>query len=478
MNEEELTGGSAVSQRHKSRTSSKQQDHTENINKSTQSITAVESNINKDESEKVSLDKREELQDPKDVQHKQFILKNEYTETPTELTARINSLPETYHKTLYLSLVEHLSKQQIATLLGVSLGTVKSQISRGRNLLRSIKQSPKENNIIDLQIERKRRPPNKATPSLDQVGSQILPEGEISLPDYLAPYQHHPESYNEHTVNIIDTGDSEAVKIYLQEISRIPTITHEREIELAQRIESGDQEARDQFILANLRLVVSIAKRYVRRGLPLIDLIQEGNIGLIQAIQRYDWRRGHHFSTYAIWWIRRAIIHAVTNQGRTIRLPIHVDTALRLIYLERQQLLEKLGREPTELELAEATGLGIIRIAELQATPETPVSLEVAAHENEEQRLGHMLIDTESPPPEESAIKHILRNEVQRMLETMLTPREQLILQMRFGFNANRTYTLEQIGQKLGLTRERVRQIEAGALAKLREPSVLERLQG
>jgi RNA polymerase primary sigma factor len=286
------------------------------------------------------------------------------------------------------------------------------------------------------------------------------------------------EDHDEHTLHESEAGESDAVMTYLREIGRVPMITHEREIELAQRIEAGDRDAMKQFILANLRLVVSIAKRYVGRGLTLLDLIQEGNIGLIRAVQRYDWRRGHRFSTHATWWIRQAISRAVADKGRTIRLPVYVNTALNRIRRERQRLLQELGREPTELELAEATGLDPIRMVELQSAPGAPVSLELPVGEDEEQELGDVLADTESASPEEIATTQTLKDEVQRVLESVLTPREQLVLQLRFGLGNSQAHPLEQVGRELGITRERVRQIEAGALAKLRQPPVLERLRG
>ncbi len=286
------------------------------------------------------------------------------------------------------------------------------------------------------------------------------------------------EDADENAVNTADAGESDAVMTYLREIGRVPMITHEREIELAQRIEMGDREAMKQFILANLRLVVSIAKRYVGRGLTLLDLIQEGNIGLIRAVQRYDWRRGHRFSTHATWWIRQAISRAVADKGRTIRLPVYVNTALNRIRRERQRLLQELGREPTEEELAEATGLDPIRMVELQAAPGAPVSLELPVGEDEEQELGDVLADTESASPEDIATTQTLKDEVQRVLEAVLTPRERLVLQLRFGLGNSQAHPLEQVGRELGITRERVRQIEAGALAKLRQPPVLERLRG
>ncbi len=286
------------------------------------------------------------------------------------------------------------------------------------------------------------------------------------------------EDQDENTQNATDAGESDAVMTYLREIGRVPMITHDREIDLAKRIENGDREARKQFVLANLRLVVSIAKRYVGRGLSLLDLIQEGNIGLIRAVQRYDWRRGHRFSTHATWWIRQAISRAVADKGRTIRLPVYVNTALNRIRRERQRLLQELGREPTELELAEATGLDPIRMVELQAAPGAPVSLELPVGEDEEQELGDVLADTESASPEDIATTQTLKDEVQRVLESVLTPREQLVLQLRFGLGNGQAHPLEQVGRELGITRERVRQIEAGALAKLRQPPVLDRLRG
>ena len=286
------------------------------------------------------------------------------------------------------------------------------------------------------------------------------------------------EEQDENAVNATDAGESDAVMTYLREIGRVPMITHDREIDLAKRIESGDRDARKQFVLANLRLVVSIAKRYVGRGLSLLDLIQEGNIGLIRAVQRYDWRRGHRFSTHATWWIRQAISRAVADKGRTIRLPVYVNTALNRIRRERQRLLQELGREPTEIELAEATGLDPIRMVELQSAPGAPVSLELPVGEDEEQELGDVLADTESASPEDIATTQTLKDEVQRVLESVLTPREQLVLQLRFGLGNGQAHPLEQVGRELGITRERVRQIEAGALAKLRQPPVLDRLRG
>jgi RNA polymerase primary sigma factor len=323
--------------------------------------------------------------------------------------------------------------------------------------------------------------PLPATPAMETPSILTLPAmgvEDITPTRRVSMRRRRSEDQEEHPVNTADAGESDAVMTYLREIGRVPMITHEREIELAQRIEAGDRVAMQQFILANLRLVVSIAKRYVGRGLTLLDLIQEGNIGLIRAVQRYDWRRGHRFSTHATWWIRQAISRAVADKGRTIRLPVYVNTALNRIRRERQRLLQELGREPTEEELAEATGLDPIRMVELQAAPGAPVSLELPVGEDEEQELGDVLADTESASPEDIATTQTLKDEVQRVLESVLTPRERLVLQLRFGLGNSQAHPLEQVGRELGITRERVRQIEAGALAKLRQPPVLERLRG
>jgi len=274
-----------------------------------------------------------------------------------------------------------------------------------------------------------------------------------------------------------EAAEVDAITAYLREIGRVPMLSHAQEIDLAKRIEAGDKEAVQQFVLANLRLVVSIAKRYVGRGLSLLDLIQEGNIGLMRAVQRYDWRRGHRFSTHATWWIRQAISRAVADKGRAIRLPVYVNTALNRVRRERQRLVQEMGREPTEQELAEALGMDVERLHELEAAPGTPISLELPVGEDEEQELGDVLADENSTSPEEIATTRTMKQEVQEVLEDVLTPRERLVLQLRFGLGNGHTFPLEQVGRQLGITRERVRQIEAGALAKLRHPKVLERLR-
>ncbi len=270
----------------------------------------------------------------------------------------------------------------------------------------------------------------------------------------------------------------DTITAYLREIGRVRMLTHQQEIDLAKRLESGDPSAMQEFVLANLRLVVSIAKRYVGRGLSLLDLIQEGNLGLMRAVQRYDWRRGNRFSTHATWWIRQAISRAVADKGRTIRLPVYVNTALNRIRRERQRLAQELGHEPTEEQLADALGMEVGRLHEFEAAPGSPLSLELPVSEDEEKELGDLLAD-EAAPPEEAAALHLMKEEVREVLEDVLTPREQIVLELRFGLGGSgQTYPLEQVGRQLGVTRERVRQIEAEALRKLRQPQVLERLRG
>lgn len=398
----------------------------------------------------------------------------------TGTTLTLNKLQEdTGQKTEELDIVEQLLAGDLdyTSVVDVDDGKVEDDLS-------TLETGPLDLETGALELDEMPDLHEDLTPLSDTTDLET--DTEIRLPAATAepaarrsaPRRRRSEDQEDEAVNAADAGESDAVMTYLREIGRVPMITHEREIELAKRIESGDRDAMKQFILANLRLVVSIAKRYVGRGLTLLDLIQEGNIGLIRAVQRYDWRRGHRFSTHATWWIRQAISRAVADKGRTIRLPVYVNTALNRIRRERQRLLQELGREPTELELAEATGLDPIRMVELQSAPGAPVSLELPVGEDEEQELGDVLADTESASPEDLATTQTLKDEVQRVLESVLTPREQLVLQLRFGLNNSQAHPLEQVGRELGITRERVRQIEAGALAKLRQPPVLERLRG
>lgn len=260
------------------------------------------------------------------------------------------------------------------------------------------------------------------------------------------------------------------VRMYLKEIGKVPLLTAEEEIELAKRMELGDQEAKKRLAEANLRLVVSIAKRYVGRGMLFLDLIQEGNLGLIKAVEKFDYRKGYKFSTYATWWIRQAIARAIADQARTIRIPVHmVETINKLIRVSRQ-LLQELGREPTPEEIAEEMDMPVERVREILKISQEPVSLETPIGEEEDSHLGDFIQDDNVPVPADAAAFTLLKEQLEEVLGT-LTEREQKVLTLRFGLEDGRARTLEEVGKEFNVTRERIRQIEAKALRKLRHPS-------
>ena len=260
------------------------------------------------------------------------------------------------------------------------------------------------------------------------------------------------------------------VRMYLKEIGKVSLLTADEEIELAKRMEQGDEEAKKRLAEANLRLVVSIAKRYVGRGMLFLDLIQEGNLGLIKAVEKFDYRKGYKFSTYATWWIRQAITRAIADQARTIRIPVHmVETINKLIRVSRQ-LLQELGREPTPEEIAEEMDMPVERVREILKISQEPVSLETPIGEEEDSHLGDFIQDDNVPVPAEAAAQTLLKEQLDEVLDT-LTEREQKVLRLRFGMNDGRARTLEEVGKEFDVTRERIRQIEAKALRKLRHPS-------
>jgi RNA polymerase primary sigma factor len=266
------------------------------------------------------------------------------------------------------------------------------------------------------------------------------------------------------------------VRMYLKEIGRVPLLTAAEEVELAKRIEQGDEEAKKRLAEANLRLVVSIAKRYVGRGMLFLDLIQEGNLGLIKAVEKFDYRKGYKFSTYATWWIRQAITRAIADQARTIRIPVHmVETINKLIRVQRQ-LLQELGREPTPEEIAQRMGITVERVREIQKVAQEPVSLETPIGEEEDSHLGDFIEDEDAPAPAEAAGYQLLKEQLEEVLDT-LTNREEKVLRLRFGLSDGRARTLEEVGQVFGVTRERIRQIEAKALRKLRHPTRSKKLR-
>jgi len=271
-------------------------------------------------------------------------------------------------------------------------------------------------------------------------------------------------------------GLDDPVRMYLKEIGRVPLLTAEEEVELAKRIEAGDEEARRKLAEANLRLVVSIAKRYVGRGMLFLDLIQEGNLGLLKAVEKFDYTKGFKFSTYATWWIRQAITRAIADQARTIRIPVHmVETINKLIRVSRQ-LLQELGREPTPAEIAERMGMTEERVREIMKIAQEPVSLETPIGEEEDSHLGDFIEDQDAQAPADAASFMMLKEQLEDVLDS-LTPREEKVLRLRFGLDDGRARTLEEVGQEFGVTRERIRQIEAKALRKLRHPSRSKKLK-
>ena len=304
---------------------------------------------------------------------------------------------------------------------------------------------------------------------LDELYAALLDQG-VEITD-----QKESLIWNTDDEEKIDTSDDyikdiadDSVRLYLREIGKIPLLTGAQEVMLAKRIEQGDKAAKDAMAEANMRLVVSIAKKYIGRGLDLLDLIQEGNTGLLRAVEKFDYTKGYKFSTYATWWIRQAITRAIADQARTIRIPVHmVETINKLIRTQRR-LVQELGREPLPEEIAAEMEIDVEKVNHIIKIKQDIVSLEAPVGEEEDSKLGDFIPDEDSLTPEEAATHQLLKEHVNQVLE-LLTPREQKILRMRFGLIDGRSHTLEEVGQEFGVTRERIRQIEAKALAKLRK---------
>ena len=276
--------------------------------------------------------------------------------------------------------------------------------------------------------------------------------------------------------NVEGVSVDDPVRMYLREIGKIPLLTYDEELELAKRILEGDEEAAQKLAESNLRLVVSIAKKYVGRGMLFLDLIQEGNMGLIKAVEKFDYNKGFKFSTYATWWIRQAITRAIADQARTIRIPVHmVETINKLIRTSRH-LLQQLGREPTPEEIAKEMEISVEKVMEIQKIAQDPVSLETPIGEEDDSHLGDFIPDDDSPAPQDSAAYTLLREQLEEVMNT-LTPREAKVLKLRFGLEDGKARTLEEVGREFQVTRERIRQIEAKALRKLRHPSRSKKLR-
>ena len=320
---------------------------------------------------------------------------------------------------------------------------------------------------------------DKVFDAFEEMGVNILKEDEDDL---LEP---DPEDLNEveeikleeMDINNLDgINVDDPVRMYLREIGRIPLLSFEEELELAQRVLENDEEAKQKLAESNLRLVVSIAKKYVGRGMLFLDLIQEGNMGLIKAVEKFDYKKGYKFSTYATWWIRQAITRAIADQARTIRIPVHmVETINKLIRTSRH-LLQLLGREPTPEEIAKEMEISVEKVMEIQKIAQDPVSLETPIGEEDDSHLGDFIPDDESPAPHDSAAYTLLKEQLEEVMGT-LTPREAKVLKLRFGLEDGKARTLEEVGREFQVTRERIRQIEAKALRKLRHPSRSKRLK-
>lgn len=267
-----------------------------------------------------------------------------------------------------------------------------------------------------------------------------------------------------------DVGLDDPVKMYLKDIGQVPLLTTDEELELAQKMSEGQEAAKKRLSEANLRLVVSIAKRYVGRGMLFLDLIQEGNLGLMKAVEKFDYQKGFKFSTYATWWIRQSITRAIADQARTIRIPVHMVETINRLVREQRILLQELGREPTLEELAERMGVSIERVREIQKIAQDPVSLETPIGEEEDSHLGDFIEEDKTPTASDSVASTMLKEQIARVLDT-LTPREEKVLRLRYGIDDGRPRTLEEVGKEFNVTRERIRQIEAKALRKLRHPS-------
>lgn len=315
--------------------------------------------------------------------------------------------------------------------------------------------------------------------ALGESGVDIVDAPDVESP--VSPLEREDDVHDHHEVEIdlsVPEGIAidDPVRMYLKEIGRVPLLTAEEEIELAKGIERGNDEAKRRLTEANLRLVVSIAKRYVGRGMLLLDLIQEGNLGLLKAVEKFDYVKGFKFSTYATWWIRQAITRAIADQARTIRIPVHmVETINKLVRVQRQ-LLQELGREPSAEEIAEAMGQPVERVREIMKVAQEPVSLETPIGEEEDSHLGDFIEDEDALAPPDAASFTLLKEQLQEVLET-LADREAKVLRLRFGIDDGRARTLEEVGQEFGVTRERIRQIEAKALRKLRHPNRSKKLK-
>ena len=365
--------------------------------------------------------------------------------------------------------VIHLSKLNAEAMQARVNELIETGKAKGVLTYNEIIETLGETEIVSEQFD-------KILDALSAIGVEVVKDEPIEEPEP------EPDVLNNTPEEEIDISVPEGISIddpvrmYLKEIGKVPLLSAEEEIELAKRMEQGDVAAKKRLSEANLRLVVSIAKRYVGRGMLFLDLIQEGNMGLIKAVEKFDYRKGYKFSTYATWWIRQAITRAIADQARTIRIPVHmVETINKLIRVSRQ-LLQQYGREPQPEEIAAEMGISEDKVREIMKIAQEPVSLETPIGEEEDSHLGDFIPDDDAPAPAEAAARTLMKEQLLNALKT-LTPREEMVLKLRFGLEDGRARTLEEVGREFKVTRERIRQIEAKALRKLRHPSRSKKLK-
>ena len=330
------------------------------------------------------------------------------------------------------------------------------------------------NELVDINADEI----DKVFDEFEKMGIEVLKEDDVDEEPNMEDLEELEEVKLDdlNITNLDGTNIDDPVRMYLREIGKIPLLTYDQELELAKKVLENDEEAKQKLAESNLRLVVSIAKKYVGRGMLFLDLIQEGNMGLIKAVEKFDYTKGYKFSTYATWWIRQAITRAIADQARTIRIPVHmVETINKLIRTSRH-LLQQLGREPTVEELSEELEMPIDKVMEIQKIAQDPVSLETPIGEEDDSHLGDFIQDEDSPAPHDSAAYTLLKEQLEEVMNT-LTPREAKVLKLRFGLEDGKARTLEEVGREFMVTRERIRQIEAKALRKLRHPSRSKRLK-
>ena len=387
------------------------------------------------------------------------------TETVNEKASKETKNPETKeenNKTIDVQISDNKEKEKVMKILKTA--KEKGKITYGELAAELGEANPEE---ID-----------KVFDAFEELGVNVLKDDD----DLLEPDIEDLEEVEDIKIEDLDVTNMDGVSVddpvrmYLKEIGRIPLLSFDEELELAKRVLENDEEAKQKLAESNLRLVVSIAKKYVGRGMLFLDLIQEGNMGLIKAVEKFDYKKGYKFSTYATWWIRQAITRAIADQARTIRIPVHmVETINKLIRTSRH-LLQLLGREPTPEEIAEEMEIPVEKVMEIQKIAQDPVSLETPIGEEDDSHLGDFIPDDESPAPHDSAAYTLLKEQLEDVMST-LTPREAKVLKLRFGLEDGKARTLEEVGREFQVTRERIRQIEAKALRKLRHPSRSKRLK-